>query len=201
MRDYSFTQTPKYREKMRNAMLGKTPPTTKGLKIHTNEFKEKVRQLGKSNKGIKRSVETKNKLIEARKGRKPNLGHHWKLSDATKKKISKSHTGKKRSLTHIENMSIARKGKYLGKDGTNWKGGITPEHQKIRQSPEYVSWRTKVFIRDNFTCKECGNGQGGNLEAHHKKQFSIHPKLRFVVNNGITLCKKCHREVHKIKIK
>jgi 5-methylcytosine-specific restriction endonuclease McrA len=78
----------------------------------------------------------------------------------------------------------------------NWKNG--DEKKRIRSSPEYVSWRTAVFERDNYTCRGCGK-RGCYLEAHHIKSFAKHPDLRFVVNNGITYCPKCHAENDKYK--
>ena len=91
-------------------------------------------------------------------------------------------------------MGITRKGKYLGDKNWNWKGGITPQNLKIRNSNEGVAWRKKVFKRDNYTCQICGDNRGGNLEAHHLKQFAYYPELRFDINNGITLCRKCHKK-------
>lgn len=67
-----------------------------------------------------------------------------------------------------------------------------------RHSPEYREWRTKVFTRDNFTCAIC-NQVGGKLNAHHIKPFRDFEELRYDVNNGITLCEKCHKRVHKEK--
>lgn len=76
----------------------------------------------------------------------------------------------------------------------SWQGGKTSEANRIRSSREYIRWRKMVFERDSYSCRKCGDDRGGNLEAHHKKTFSLFPELRFDINNGITLCEKCHRE-------
>ena len=69
-----------------------------------------------------------------------------------------------------------------------------------RNYQDYSEWRTKVFERDDYTCQKCGQ-RGGQLNAHHKKPFSKYPDLRTDLNNGITLCVKCHRETHRNKRK
>lgn len=70
------------------------------------------------------------------------------------------------------------------------------EKTDYRNTPEYKNWRTSVFERDGFTCQDCGV-TGFKLNAHHKKTYKKHPKLRFDINNGTTLCIECHRIVHK----
>lgn len=78
----------------------------------------------------------------------------------------------------------------------NWKGGKTPTNQRERSSMEYSEWRTSVFKRDNFTCQICGQ-VGGELQAHHIKHWSTNVDERYRISNGVTLCKKCHKELHK----
>lgn len=65
-----------------------------------------------------------------------------------------------------------------------------------RSSKEYTEWRINVFKRDNFTCQHC-KSVGGLLEAHHKVRWVDDVSKRYDVDNGITLCKKCHKKVHK----
>src|SRR3990167_1051067 len=86
-------------------------------------------------------------------------------------------------------MSESRK----GAKSFFWKGGVTPIHQKIRMSLEYRLWREAVFARDRYTCVWCGDDKGRNLNADHIKPFAFYPELRFAIDNGRTLCVKCHR--------
>lgn len=83
-------------------------------------------------------------------------------------------------------------GQLSGDKHPNWQGGITPENLRIRRCREYKLWRTAVFERDNYTCVFCGI-RGGYLEADHIKSFAHYPELRLAIDNGRTLCKKCHR--------
>ena len=65
-----------------------------------------------------------------------------------------------------------------------------------RASNETKEWRLAVFKRDNWTCVRCGAKSKKNnpvrIEAHHIKPFAKYHELRFILSNGITLCKKCH---------
>lgn len=96
----------------------------------------------------------------------------------------------------IKERSIKFSAKYQGLNIDDWTGFITPQRIRIRQSSEYKQWRSAVFKRDNYICQCCGarNGNGHKviLHAHHLECFSDNPELRFDINNGITLCFKCH---------
>lgn len=53
-------------------------------------------------------------------------------------------------------------------------------------------WRRLVKIRDKGICRRCGKL---GLEAHHL--FSRrHGSLRFLIDNGMSLCPSCHRFAH-----
>lgn len=85
----------------------------------------------------------------------------------------------------------------------------TSLNQLIRGSFEYRQWRSDVFTRDDFTCWRCGQ-RGGKLHAHHKKRLvkmlqfyeivtleeALECEELWNINNGITYCKDCHKEVH-----
>lgn len=100
--------------------------------------------------------------------------------------------GKHDAETKIK-ISLAMK----GKNNHRWKGGVTPKHQAMRNSAEYKKWRQMVYERDNYTCQDCGDSRGGNLEAHHIEPLSEKELAAYDVDNGVTLCKPCHRKRHK----
>lgn len=55
-------------------------------------------------------------------------------------------------------------------------------------------WSRLVKERDNFTCQKCGSTEG--VQAHHVEPVALRPELSDDLDNGLTLCKRCHREVH-----
>jgi hypothetical protein len=75
-----------------------------------------------------------------------------------------------------------------------WKGGKTDELRRWRSSNEAKQWRKSVFERDSYTCTQCGDNAGGNLNADHIKPAAYYPELRAELSNGRTLCVPCHKQ-------
>ena len=186
--------TKKHREKLRIINTGKIVDDKIRLKI------SKTTQ-GKNNHfyGKKHTKKTKQKISKKNKGKTH--------SEETKQKIRKT-------LKKLRSIPI---------NCPTYIDGRTPLHIMIHNLEKYKIWRNKVFKRDNYKCQKCEDNKGGNLEAHHKKRFSIilneflqqysqfspiEDKETLVrlaityepfwdVNNGITLCEKCHKKIHK----
>ena len=122
----------------------------------------------------------------------------WHLTPEQIKKCGKVHRGKKLSIEHRIKLSKAKIGKYVKDKHWNWQGGIGRINFIERGRIEYRLWREAVFARDRYTCVWCGarfiKGITGRvlLEADHIKPFALYPELRFAVDNGRTLCVKCH---------
>ena len=86
----------------------------------------------------------------------------------------------------------------VGKSGElhpNWKGGCSRARMEMNTT-EYKTWRLEVFKRDNFTCQDC-HIHGVYFHAHHIKPWIDYPEFRYVVSNGVTLCKQCHYLKHR----
>lgn len=104
--------------------------------------------------------------------------------------------GKKLPLELKKKLSKAKLG-LRGKDTNNWRGGTSRSYKDGYYSPEYKEWRKKVFERDDFICRECGKAE--YITAHHIKSFSKYPKIRYDVDNGLTLCEDCHAKTDNYK--
>lgn len=91
---------------------------------------------------------------------------------------------------HRNKISLSRKGKYTKEENHNWKGGITKRMELLRKSPEYKKFVQAVLKRDWYKCLVCPSKK--ELEVHHIYPRRDFPERIFDIDNGITLCKKCH---------
>lgn len=163
-------------------------------KICANRFREQA-ALRKGKKREAFSEEWKKKMSNSRIGKEPwNKG---KTGIYSKETIEKIRIGRlKQTFSEKTRRKLSETNKKKVELGIHhlWKGGIYPVNLAIRKSLEYKLWREAVFKRDNFSCVFCGSNKSGNLEADHIMKFSLYPELRFVIENGRTLCKECHRK-------
>jgi len=82
------------------------------------------------------------------------------------------------------NCSIYKRSKY--------QKGFEPISSREVQ-PEL---RQIVFGRDKWTCQKCGK-YGGKLHCHHITGVELNPIESADIDNCITLCKDCHKWIHK----
>lgn len=106
------------------------------------------------------------KLGGFKKGDKINLGR--KRPDWVKIKISK---------------------KLKGRRPWNYIDGRSKLKSPLRYGDDWDKIRYLVYLRDNFTCQDCGVNNK-SLDIHHKTPFmQTHDNS---LNNLITLCRSCH---------
>lgn len=61
--------------------------------------------------------------------------------------------------------------------------------------PEYSKFRREVLRRDKYCCQMPGCKTRRKLEVHHIIPYSQSIHLRTNIDDGITLCVKCHRSI------
>ena len=154
-------------------------------------------------KGSQIKLNTKHSIEAKEKMRKAKLGR--KLSEEHKSKIRNKMIGRK--ITWKEKIAEANR----GEKSHNWKGGLDNLNRKIRDCAKYKEWRFTIFTRDYFHCQTC-KIKGKNLNVHHIKQLAQIIKEHKIddveqalsceelwdINNGITVCEPCHKEIERI---
>ena len=103
--------------------------------------------------------------------------------------------GKTMSDESRAKMSKAKKGKYTGENNPNWKGAEISDDVRERRSYVAKKWRETCLNRDQFRCQLCGATE--RLHVHHVLEYKDHPEQRWNVNNGITVCYRCHEKIHQ----
>ena len=92
---------------------------------------------------------------------------------------------------------------HRGENSPSWNPNLTNEERenykvKGRSYFEYKTWRKIIYERDNYYCQCCGKKGKGDLVAHHLDNYYEFKNKRTDVNNGVTLCIKCHKQFHHI---
>lgn len=68
-----------------------------------------------------------------------------------------------------------------------------PYNLSMRKESPLQAWSRMVKERDG-KCVRCGRTD--DLHAHHIQPKATHPELRLDLENGETLCYRCHKKVH-----
>lgn len=157
----------------------------------SEEHKRKISQAMMGNKntfGRKQSKEEIEKRVESLVGKK--------RTEESKRKMSLSHLGKvswmlgkKHTEETRKKISESRKGKNCGEECWNYvKDRSKLAKQEERNGNRHKEWSRKVKNRDNWKCRINNKDCQGKVIAHHILPWSSFPELRYIINNGITLC-------------
>ncbi len=153
--------------------------------------KKRLKLIGK-----KQNEEHKNKI------RLSNLGKHNKGKKRSKDKRLKISKGIREYYGKTENrlkMSLIRQ-----KGNENIIPFKQALSKRLRGNRKYLEWRSEVFKRDNYHCQNCGEKGyleahhivpiSYLLSAFNIKNLDSALKFKALwdVGNGITYCRKCH---------
>jgi hypothetical protein len=86
----------------------------------------------------------------------------------------------------------------IGEDSFRKKYAAESDSFLLFRGKEHAEWSLNVRRRDGFTCQKCGKHSRKGMHAHHIESYNTALDLRYDINNGITLCERCHREFHAI---
>jgi len=141
------------------------------------------------NKGKTLSEETKSKISNTLKGRKMPY-----VAEANKKRVYSELARNKRSEVAKKLWDnpdyVAMMKSRVGEQNPVWISDRTllkTSRDKMYDT-QYKYWMLQVKKRDGWKCRIADDECCGRLEAHHILGWASYPKLRYKLNNGITLC-------------
>lgn len=158
--------------------------------MRTNKYQTKDR---------KTELERRKRISQSMKGKEPSnlqLLHKLPRTKEWRRKIGLAHRGLKHTEETKRRISDTK------------RNPLTSLHKAVRECYKSRQWREAIFARDNFTCVLCKK-RGGILNADHfPKRFvdtiresniktvneALDYKELWNINNGRTLCLKCHRQ-------
>ncbi len=115
------------------------------------------------------------------------------------KKISKAKKGHRVLKETRVKISQTLTGRFVGEKSPCY----IPDRTKLKTDRQkmfdyrYRDWSRQIKIRDKWKCKINNRDCKGRLESHHILNWKDYPKLRYDINNGITLCHFHHPRARK----
>lgn len=128
-----------------------------------------------------------------RVNRKSGGGEGRRHSAETRARISVIARGPKPWLRGERNGMAGR----TGARNPNWRGGTSPERQRLYAGSAWRQLRRIVIARDEV-CVSCGSSTSRHL--HHVKPWATYPDLRFDPENVVLLCRPCHHDIHRKEV-
>ncbi len=101
---------------------------------------------------------------------------------------------------HLRNNSITNCGceyEQLVKNGEiNRKLSKTLRIYERFYHPRYLKWRETILSKYEYRCDICKSKN--RLQVHHLYSYQTYPELRYDLENGVCLCRKCHVQFHSL---
>ena len=87
----------------------------------------------------------------------------------------------------------------MGERNGMWNPNLTEEDRMhTRNYRDYKEFKDGVLKRDGYTCIRCQSKRVDDLVVHHINGYHWDEGSRTEIDNGATLCEKCHKEFHSI---
>jgi len=158
--------------------------------------------------GEKLTYKRKNALTLAIKNGRPCTSCSTKnrfkrgIKESTRKKLSENMSKNRRNGTTVPNKPFAghkhtmATRKHLSKKLREIRG--LPEEPTKFCNKMLITWSNDVRKRDEYVCQHCNHDfYPHECDAHHIMPKAKFPQYAYDLDNGITLCKECHRYEHK----
>jgi hypothetical protein len=105
-----------------------------------------------------------------------------------------------REIIRKKMSEMQKRKKDSGIHGNRWKAEMSMEDRLLNRNrdylPEMVKWRKEVYRRDGWCCQVCGSKNHHGIIAHHIDSWADNKASRFAVDNGVVVCKRCHKKFH-----
>lgn len=175
---------------MQNVIVKKRQrnPMSQATKDKIREAMKRIGHLPPSQKGLKRSAESRERISLSKKGSTHTL--------EVRQKMSENRSGEKNHFfgkSHVKSSLIMMSKAKIGKKPPNY----IEDRSKVkldteRGGPLHKEWSKSVKNRDKWKCCMSNGLCEGKVVAHHIYPWSLYPDLRYKINNGITLCRVHH---------